>query len=1025
MVATEASRRTSLPTFVFLQAMNAVGNGLGARIPRRIRCKNHTPYPGQGVRPVASDATKRRTVPPVALIVSVLLVLVAGQLPYAANAIAADPKLRWRTITTEHFSVHYPSSAEEIARKSANIAEEAHSCLASFFDAPDSIHTNIVIVDPGDSSNGYASVDRYNLITLLAFHPGPDGDLGDADDYLRMLLFHEYTHILHLSMSSGIPGLLTRLGLSMRPHQNLPNWFIEGLATWVETKNTEGGRNHRGFFEMYLRTASLGDKLPSLAQLGGNPYHQPRTTGWYAFGGSFISFLVENYGEDRLREFLRVYSRRIVPLGYNAVAKQVFGSTWDDMQETWHRDLRIRYGRWKTEQEQLGLTPASLLTQSGEFQRNPALSPSHKLLVYRSSTGEGIETLRLRNLETGHDYQAVTCRGGCGRPSFSADSQSILFTKSERFDTVYNFDDLFRYDIGSDTTHRITWGRRVHFPTPSPDGQSVVFATSQYGRSGLILRDLESGRETDVVSAKGLRQVAHPQFSPDGRRIVFSMHQYNVWDLYIVELETGNLTRLTADDAADMTPCFAPDGHTVIYASSGEYGPELYAIDIETKRVNRLTRTLTGSIDPTTDGNSVIFSQYSTQGWDLAKIPLSEMTTSRTMGPNKTVAGRTKPSRLRYEPQHIHFPESDYNPLLTLYPATWLPEFRFVSPDTATLQLVLTGSDAVQLHSWSIATHWNIDDPFPSVALSYRNQHYVPSVGLSAAWFRRPRIAFDAFNTEVVDEDVALGSLDVSVPFPNNSGSFTTNFRIDITKGFLVETPSFRPDPATGIPYVPSGATHLGFSFTWRYDNRESFYYSISPETGRRIGTSLLVRTSLLDADSLTYTARWQWNEYFAMPYARAHVLALRYDGGISGGDPGRKEGFRLGGIPERDLIEDILEERGLGAGLLRGFLPDAFRGDQIHLFNVEYRLPIWYIHDGFTGFPVFIERLHGALFFDMGTATSEPLLYAPWNMSLGAELRTSATLMSGTATHFRLGLAHGLGEFGIFQVYFVSGTGF
>lgn len=42
------------------------------------------------------------------------------------------------------------------------------------------------------------------------------------------------------------------------------------------------------------------------------------------------------------------------------------------------------------------------------------------------------------------------------------------------------------------------------------------------------------------------------------------------------------------------------------------------------------------------------------------------------------------------------------------------------------------------------------------------------------------------------------------------------------------------------------------------------------------------------------------------------------------GGDPDRREGVRLGGIPERDLIEDILEERGLAAGLLRGSLNAA-----------------------------------------------------------------------------------------------------
>lgn len=143
------------------------------------------------------------------------------------------------------------------------------------------------------------------------------------------------------------------------------------------------------------------------------------------------------------------------------------------------------------------------------------------------------------------------------------------------------------------------------------------------------------------------------------------------------------------------------------------------------------------------------------------------------------------------------------------------------------------------------------------------------------------------------------------------------------------------------------------------------------------------------------------------------------------GGDPDRREGVRLGGIPERDLIEDILEERGLAAGLLRGFNPDAFRGDQIHLLNLEYRFPIWYLHNGISGLPVFLERLHGAIFVDVGTATLAGIFDDPWQVGLGAELRLGAQFLLDTPANFRLGIAHGLGEFGIFQYYLIAGTGF
>ena len=74
-----------------------------------------------------------------------------------ARADAGDPYLRFWTLSTPHFRVHYHEGLESIAERAASIAERAHRLLVPHLaGAPDDI-TNIVLIDDSDSANGIAS----------------------------------------------------------------------------------------------------------------------------------------------------------------------------------------------------------------------------------------------------------------------------------------------------------------------------------------------------------------------------------------------------------------------------------------------------------------------------------------------------------------------------------------------------------------------------------------------------------------------------------------------------------------------------------------------------------------------------------------------------------------------------------------------------------------------------------------------------------------------------------------------------
>ncbi|MFH1653135.1 MAG: hypothetical protein ABIE74_03675 [Pseudomonadota bacterium] len=115
-----------------------------------------------------------------------------------ADAAFFDPKNKWQTITTEHFRIHYPKRIEKTAIKSAEISEEVYPGLIKRWDWKPWGKIQMILSDDKDDANGWASFLPYNWIALWIAPPEPDSAIANYDDWLRMLISHELTHIVQL-----------------------------------------------------------------------------------------------------------------------------------------------------------------------------------------------------------------------------------------------------------------------------------------------------------------------------------------------------------------------------------------------------------------------------------------------------------------------------------------------------------------------------------------------------------------------------------------------------------------------------------------------------------------------------------------------------------------------------------------------------------------------------------------------------------------------------------------------------------
>jgi len=175
--------------------------------------------------------------------------------------------------------------------------------------------------------------------------------------------------------------------------------------------------------------------------------------------------------------------------------------------------------------------------------------------------------------------------------------------------------------------------------------------------------------------------------------------------------------------------------------------------------------------------------------------------------------------------------------------------------------------------------------------------------------------------------------------------------------------------------------------------------------------------------------------------------LALRLVAGTSSssilesGLDGEK--FKLGG----NYSADNLSNTGVSTFSLRGYKPATLEGNNLLLTSLEYRFPLANIeHSLKLGlFSIFLERLSGAFFFEIGNAwesssssTSNSVnvnitneenkinsIWQDFKSSIGAELKADFNYKYDSPFTLRLGAAKTLSDPKGYDIYITLGTSF
>lgn len=956
-----------------------------------------------------------------------------------------DPHEVYFELESEHFVLHYPASRQAFARRAIAIAEEAHAVLAPVFGTVTKEKTHIAIENHLDTANGWARVVNINEIHLYPYPPYAMEELGHYSDWMRQLIYHEYTHILHMDTSDNplYTGLNVVFGKFARGNATMPRWFTEGLAVYFETKTSSGGRLRYELYHTMMRNAALDGRIPSLGGMSAQPVAWPAASANYIFGAFFIQWIAEKYGEQKLIEYIHAYSRQVIPYAMNRVALRVFGDTFDALYDEW-RAFEIRKARKEriAFEKNRRATPAKQILAPHRH-AHPNARPKHNAFSFYQNDGAHRTGIALYDGESKDASFLTECWSTCDSKWDNA-GERLFYDHLESKDGYIQINSLFVYNMAQKCSQRLT--RDIHVRSFDVSETSLYLIAQQH-EAVVILRvplskihadmvqdefetlyrgrDFEQLEELHVLSGESWQtdRLAMTQFSLEKRGVnyqdgalVSEPHRdlaHHVVTVYAGKIDNDgkwleNGLPFTTNPTRDPAWIVSEEGVSLAYSAVAEDGTLTRYLEDENGNTKCFARRLEGIHEPTMlENGNLVYVQYTSKGKAIAVIDKDALFSAElSESPCLSIWKRRVMDKPLVMPEVA---ERDYLPWRWLFPLAWWPSFAMTG-EQFEIGLAFSGRDYLDHHNYMVSASYHSGLDVFNFSASYLYARLLWNISLSAGIWNSSAFWFDGKRNQEYDYQQATGSLMTSRTWHVGLAVSQLTLGINMLHTQSSERFSYSlSDPAGDPPRFPEFGWHNALYVNYVLSNLRQYEKAVAVSDGQRIRASLRFEAPWLGAEHYAIIASLDAQFSWTLPWFETHVIGMTLSAGTSYVQNEARMPFAIStSVNTTFSLDDLLSLSNTDA-LVHGYQPGTLNGQHYLYAHLNYHFGIYDPVLGVSTLPIGLQRISATIYCDWGYA---------WNTgefnilrskpAIGATLHFDITLGYRLIQRFSIGYAYG-----------------
>jgi len=533
----------------------------------------------------------------------------------------------WKTIKNKDFTIFYKEGYENSAYQILNVLEQ-------FKDIPEKITGNriynvpFVLEDVGQLSNGLTDPVYYNIHLLNYAEP-------DIENWWQLVAVHEYTHMLHLTDTSGAPAVLTTLfGRELGPNIYAPVWMTEGIAVYDESSTSKyQGRLNDGMFDACLAAEAQEKNQASILKATYGPLEFPGGDGVYEYGSGFLKYLSVTYGEDKFPKFFKLYGSSLLSyasvvcpfLGIDSTFRQIYGKTTPELWDDWQAFEADRYRDFACEGDRLthyGWNIYGLAFSNGKLYYERYYPVKTGPFSY-FSFNEIVE----RDTGTGRE-KTIYMTTSTLNPGLKVRGNKLYFTQLELEGSGYANTSYLTYavysmlcEIDLDTMQeREVFGDSIRSFCVLENG-NILYARDIKDKTGsqIMLYNMEKRKKSKLFT----NDYVIDDMASDNKRVVLSAR--TDWEnpgLYLLDMDTGKLKELVKNPLISEEPVIY--GDRMYYCAN--YGKKwsVYCYDFRKKKIYRVTQN-GYAVNPACDtgDNRLYYSGINSGGNDIYAVNIT------------------------------------------------------------------------------------------------------------------------------------------------------------------------------------------------------------------------------------------------------------------------------------------------------------------------------------------------------------------------------------------------------------------